>query len=410
MPMDERRTEQPRAPKVKTGLDVLEAEGFRRLHGRRLGVATNHSAVNAKAQRLLDLLAKHPELWVNALFGPEHGIHGEAAAGHEVADSGQGSIPIYSLYGQRRKPTAEMGKDFDVMLYDIQDVGARFYTYIWTLFYVEQFCAEAGKKLIVLDRPNPIGGQILEGPVLDEKFASFVGLKPIPIRHGLTVGELAILFNQQSWLGEGLRADLEVVPMEGWKREMWHDETGLPWISPSPNILSLDTATVYPGTCLLEGTEWSEGRGTARPFEQVGGPAVDSRRLAEELNALDLQGCRFSPIHFTPERIPGVAPRPKHEGKRCGGVRIQVDDRRAFQPVRTGLAIIMALRSQEPGHGRWRPGGFDRLVGTDVVRKQIEAGVELEAIVASWEDRLRRFDQTRKEAMLYAKASYSRRF
>lgn len=387
--------------RVQTGLDALEAEGFARLRGKRVAVVTNQTTINREGKALLDLLAKQPEVRVTAIFSPEHGFLGEAAAGAKVGDSKHGGIPVFSLYGARRKPTAEMAGLFDVVLFDIQDVGARFYTYIWTLFSVQEFCAEAGKPLIVLDRPNPLGGVHVEGPVLEAPFATFVGLKPIPTRYGLTSGELATLFNQQGWLGGGRPAPLEVVAMQGWRREMRFHQTGLPWVAPSPNMPTWDTAAVYPGTCIFEGTRWSEGRGTAVPFEMIGGPGIDPARLARELNALGLKGCRFLPADFTPRATP-AAPDCKHRDKRCGGVFIRVDDHESFRPVKAGLAVLMALRAQAPSEHKWIPTHFDRLLGTGSVRKQVEAGAALEKIAGAWEKGVEAFEPIRKKAMLYA--------
>ncbi|MCX7012454.1 MAG: DUF1343 domain-containing protein [Candidatus Sumerlaeota bacterium] len=387
-------------PQVKTGLDVLEGEGFERLRGKRVALTTNHSAINAKGERLLDLLGKSG-IRVTAIFGPEHGFLGSWIAGEKIGDSVSGAIPVYSLYGERRKPAPEMAGDFDVMLYDIQDVGVRFYTYVWTLFSVQQFCAEHGRKLIVLDRPDPIGGHIVEGPVLEERFASFVGLKPVPIRYGLTPGEMALLFNQQGWLGHGRQAELEVVKMEGWRRDMWFDDAGAPWVNPSPNIRTLDTAVVYPGTCLLEGANWSEGRGTLHPFELVGAPDVDAETLSRALNDLRLPGCRFLPAHFTPKPIEGLVDKPKHNGERCGGVFIRVDDRETFRPVKTAVAILLTAKRLFPETLRWRAASFDRLAGSDRVRERIDAGDDLEEIVNSWENELQGFEEARKGVMLY---------
>lgn len=391
----------PAVPAVRSGLDVLESENFARLRGLRVAVVVNQTAVNAKGTHLLDLLAKQPDIKVTAIFSPEHGFMGEAPAGGKVGDSARGAIPVYSLYGQRRAPAPEMAGLFDVLLYDIQDAGARFYTYIWTLFAVQQFCAQQKKPLIVLDRPDPLGGMHLEGPLLEEAQSSFVGLKPIPTRYGLTCGELARLFNQQGWLGEGLRAELDVVRLENWRRGMRPHQAAMPWVAPSPNMPVWDTIAVYPGTCIFEGTGWSEGRGTATPFEMVGGPGVDAMKLAGALNAQHLPGCRLLPAEFTPRPSP-ANPAPKHQGLRCGGVFIRVDDHEAFRPVATGLAVLMALRAQAPARHTWIASHFDRLLGTDRVRKQIEAGASLKHITAPWEWDLAAFDALRRPALLYA--------
>ncbi len=389
------------AQRTKSGLDVLEAEGFERLAGKRVAIAANHTAINGRGESIFSLLRKQTNLELAMIFGPEHGFAGRAGAGEKVGDDEWEGVPVLSLYGQRRKPPPESAEKFDVMLFDIQDVGARFYTYIWTLFQIQQFCAESGKPLIVLDRPNPIGGRLIEGPVLDAANASFLGLKPLPIRHGLTVGELALLYNRAGWLGPGLTAELDVVAMDGWRREMAFIETGLPWAAPSPNMRTWDTALVYPGTCLFEGTQWSEGRGTNNPFELVGGPGVDSRRLAMELNALGLEGCRFLPAEFTPAAPPEDAIRPKLEDQRCGGVFLRVDDRESFRPVRAGLAMLIALRGLYPGRHQWRASSFDRLAGTDSIRTHIDAGTPLATIEATWSEGLAQFDALRRAVAIY---------
>jgi uncharacterized protein YbbC (DUF1343 family)/CubicO group peptidase (beta-lactamase class C family) len=391
----------PTDGKVRSGLDVLQSENFRQLRGKRVAVVSNHTAINAKGEPLLALLGEQPEIKVAMLFGPEHGFAGKASAGEKVGDSALGGVPVYSLYGERRKPAPETAERFDVMLFDIQDVGARFYTYIWTLFRVQQFCAETGKPLVVLDRPNPIGGRLTEGPVLDEAFVSSAGPKPLPIRHGLTVGELAGLYNARGWLGPGLQADLEIIRMTGWRRDMAFIDTGLPWIAPSPNMRTWDTATVYPGACLFEGVRWSEGRGTNNPFEIVGGPGVDSEGLARELNDLGLPGCRFLPVDFTPKHPKNSAERPKHEGQRCGGVFVRVDDGKTFRSVRAALAVLIALRDHYPNLHRWREKSFDYLAGSASVREQIEKGVALEKIEQSWSKGLEEFEALRESAMLY---------
>ncbi len=388
-------------PRVKTGLDILEAKKFKPLSGRRVAVVTNQTAINAHGEHLLDLLKEYPAIEVTAIFGPEHGVRGNVEAGAKVEDSAADSIPVYSLYGKNRKPTEEMGETFDLVLYDIQDVGARFYTYIWTLMSMMQFCAETGKPLIVIDRPNPLGGLKVEGPVLDERFASFVGMKPIALRYGLTIGELAVLFNKQGWLGDGLKAKLKVIKMKGWGRSMLFPDTGLPWVPPSPNMPSWDTAMVYPGTCMFEGVSWSEGRGLTVPFETVGGPVVDSEKLAAELGELGLPGCTFLPVSFTPRSLPGVVSEPKHKDKECGGVFIRVDDPETFQPVKTGLAILTTLKNSYPDSHKWRTSHFDRLMGTDKVRLSIDAGADPNQISASWEADLKDFNEIREEVMLY---------
>lgn len=386
---------------VLTGLDVLERDGFKPFHGRKIAVVTNHTAVNSAGVHLLDLLEKCPQVELTAVFGPEHGVRGDVEAGGEIGDALDKTVPVYSLYGACKKPDSELSDLFDLMVYDVQDVGARFYTYIWTMFHVMEFCAETGTPLYVLDRPNPLGGEVVEGPVLDEQFASFVGMKPIPVRYGLTAGELAVLFNNQGWLADGRKVDLHVVKMKGWQRDMFFPETGLRWIPPSPNMPTWKTALVYPGMCMVEGSNWSEGRGTSTPFEIVGAPGIDADGLAANLNELGLAGCTFTPVSFAPHSIPGVASQPKYEGRVCTGVFLKVDDPETFRPIETGLAVISTLRKHYPNVHRWHDTHFDRLLGTDTVRKQIEAGDGPAEILDSWAAPLRKFDEIRKRAMLY---------
>ncbi len=393
-------TQPPNPPRVQTGLDVLESEDFRPLWDKRIAIVSNQTGINAAGKHIVELMAHHPRLRVTALFGPEHGFTGAASAGAEVSDSKAFGIPVYSLYGDKHKPDAKLASEFDVMVFDMQDVGARFYTYIWTLFYVQQFCAETGKTLFVLDRPNPLGGLAVEGPILEESVASFVGLKPLPIRHGMTVGELARFYNQQGWLGSGLEAKLEVIAMRGWKRAMSFRDTGLTWIPPSPNIPTPETAWVYPGACLFEGVNWSEGRGTLQPFLNVGGPGIDASALCQKLNALQLPGVTFLPTHFTPQVIEGKAPDPRFKNRLCQGVFIRVDDPARFSPVTTGVALVKVFHDTYPDRHEWKS-IFNLLAGNKQLREQIEAGKSLENILEAWKPGLDRFKPLRQKALLY---------
>jgi uncharacterized protein YbbC (DUF1343 family) len=264
-----------------------------------------------------------------------------------------------------------------------------------------QFCAETGKPVIVLDRPNPIGGVAVEGPMLNERFSSFVGMKPIPIRYGLTIGELAVIFNRQGWLGEGLRTDLQVIKMKGWQRDMMFPDTGLAWVAPSPNMPTWDTALVYPGTCMFEGVNWSEGRGSTIPFEMIGGTGINADQFATEMNAANLAGCSFLPVTFTPKSIPGVVEIPKFQDQQCGGVFVRVDNPWEFQPVKVGLALISAVRRNYPDFHEWNPRHFDRLLGTDEVRKQIDLGASPEALNKILEQGLREYCAIRSKVLLY---------
>lgn len=381
---------------VLTGADRLFSHEFHLIAGKRVGLVTNHTAVLRNGVHLADSLARHPQVTLAVLFGPEHGIRGEAGAGAVVGDTvdpGTG-VAVYSLYGRTYKPTRAMLEGIDVLLYDIQDVGARFYTYISTMTYAMETAAEAGIPFIVLDRPNPITGERVEGFVLEDSLKSFVGLHPIPIVHGMTVGELAGMINGQGWLKGGVRAHLTVVRMTGWTRSMWFDETGLAWIPPSPNMRTLQTATVYPGTCLFEGTNLSEGRGTTHPFELVGAPFVDADRWAAALNQTVLPGVRFEPARFTPASS-------KHAGLECRGVRIVVTDRNVFEPVKTALWMLSTVFDLHRTDAAWITRSIDRLAGTALVRRSLEAGETPESVFVRTQTSFRSFVTLRRAFLLY---------
>ncbi len=391
------------AAPVKTGADLLLSEYLHLIEGKRVGLVTNHSGVLSDGRHLADALAATPGVTLAALFGPEHGIRGDAPDGTTIHDSidQRTQVPVYSLYGSINKPTPEMLKSIDVLLFDIQDVGVRFYTYTSTLSLTMEAAAEQGIPYVVLDRPNPIRGTRVEGFMLEDSLRSFVGLHPIPIAYGMTIGELATLFNGEGWLRNGVRANLTVMRMKGWKRTMWYDETGLRWIKPSPNIATLRTAIVYPGTCLIEGTNISEGRGTERPFEFIGAPFIDGDRWATELNSLRLPGVLFQPIAFTPRSIPNVAASPKHEGKLCRGVHVDVTDREMFEPVRTGVSILAVGRRLFGSAMEWRERSIDRLSGTSSLRAMVDAGKSGDEIAASWREGIAEFTSLREKYLLY---------
>lgn len=391
------------AGNVRPGADVLLDSEFALIKGKRVGLVTNHSALLSDGRHLADALHASPDVKLVVLFGPEHGIRGDAPDGRTVRDSIDAAtgIPVYSLYGAIRKPTPEMLRDVDVLLFDIQDIGARFYTYISTMSYAMEAAAEQHIPFVVLDRPNPIRGTWVEGFIRDDSLRSFVGLHPIPIAHGMTVGELARMFNGEGWLAEGVQADLTVVGMEGWERSLWYDETGLKWVRPSPNMATLNTAVVYPGTCLIEGTNLSEGRGTDRPFEYLGAPFVDGTRWAERLNAARLPGVTFEPVAFTPREIPRVTANPKYRDLDCSGILVQVTDRDRYEPVRTGVHILSSAKALFADSLRWREGAIDRLSGTKRLRRQIDTGRNPEDIVAGWTQEVRRFEEMRKQYLLY---------
>ena len=371
--------------------------------GKRVGLIVNQTSLNRNGEHITDIFLNMADVTVTALFGPEHGVRGRAADGVHVSDAldAAGKIPVYSLYGKTKKPTPEMLRQVDLLVFDMQDIGARFYTFIWTLYYAMQAAAENGIPIVVLDRPNPIGGRV-EGPVLDAKFASFIGLEPLPVRHGMTIGELANMFNGEGRLGENLYADLEVVPMQNWRHDMWFDETGLTFTPPSPNMPDVQTAAVYPGLGLLEGTNVSEGRGTDAPFLTFGAPWIDAEALCKKLNDAGLPGLHFRPTSFTPRTIPGKAVHPKFENILCHGARVLVVDKRAIDAFFSGLVVIKTLHDMYADEFSFRVDGyFDLLCGTNVVRKAIESGVAVCEMEGLWSNELHRFNQLRAKYVLY---------
>lgn len=331
--------------RVLSGLDVLVRRDFASLRGKRLGVLCHPASVDIFLRHILDIFFS-AGLNVRAIFGPQHGLFGETQD-NMIEWSGfvhpRYGMPVHSLYGDVRKPTAEMLDGLDTVVIDLQDVGARYYTFVWTAVLMMQSCAEAGVELIVFDRPNPIGGHIIEGPMLDNGLRSFVGLYSVPVRHSLTIGELLRYLKARA----APTAHLTVIPMEGWRREMWFDQTKLPWVMPSPNIPSLDTASVYPGQCLLEGTNISEGRGTTRPFEIFGAPFIDPYALVERLESFGLEGVVFRPLYFVPTFH-------KHTGETVGGAQIHITDRERFRPVLTSLALLETVIELYPDDFAYR--------------------------------------------------------
>jgi uncharacterized protein YbbC (DUF1343 family) len=378
---------------VRPGIETFLADLPPALRGKRVGLITNQSGIDRARTPDIDLIARHPELRLVALLAPEHGIRGDAEAGVHVGDDvdrGTG-VPIYSLYrSEDRGPTAEMLRDVDVLIYDLQEVGGRTWTYVSTMALAMQAAARKGIPFVVLDRPNPIGGEIVEGALLDPRFSSFVGMYPIPARHGMTVGELATLFNR----AHGIGADLIVARVEGWSRSQWMDDTGLPWVNPSPNLRSLAALTSYPGSVYFEGTNISEGRGTDRPFEQVGAPWLDAPRVAASMNALRLPGIRFEAI-----TMPVAATAAKYPGQTIPAIRFVVTDREAYRPVRTSLLLIDEIRRQHPRDFAWTR-TIDRLTGSDRVRLAIEGG-SLPALLEEWDREAAAFAEYRKPFLLY---------
>ena len=380
---------------VKTGLDNINS--YRHLFdGKRVGIITNHTAYNSSGQYIIDVFRKMDNVAVAAFFSPEHGLYGVEEDGRRIESMTEPNyqIPVYSLYGKTRKPTRQMLENIDVLVFDIQDIGARFYTYIYTMSLAMEAAAEYGRRFVVLDRPNPINGLQVEGNILKPKFATFVGLYPVPVRHGMTAGELARMFNEQGWLKDGVKANLVVIPMKGWRRSMWYDRTGLKFIKPSPNMVSLETATVYPGLCLLEGTNVSEGRGTHLPFTQFGAPWIDSRSLTVELNKLNMPGIRFRPASFTPVSS-------KYKDQQCKGVKIIITDRDSLEPYFSGILIVNKIYKMYPNKFQWRASHFDRLCGTSAIREAITTRTSLEKLRESWQAELKSFLKIRSKYLMY---------
>jgi uncharacterized protein YbbC (DUF1343 family) len=385
---------------IRLGSDLLLDS--RRLRGARVGIVCNHASVDHDFRHIVDRLAQADGVKLGAIFGPQHGFRSDVQDNMietPHADDAARRVPVYSLYSETREPTADMLRGLDAVVIDLQDIGARIYTYIYTMANCLRACARHGVAVIVCDRPNPIGGASVEGAVLQRGYESFVGQFAIPMRHGMTIGELARLFNEHFGIG----APLEVIPMQGWTRDLYADDTGLPWVMPSPNMPTLETAVAYPGTVLFEGTMLSEGRGTTRPFELVGAPWIDAERFAAEMNGLGLPGAYFRPAVFEPTFQ-------KHAKHTCGGCQIHVTDRRAFRPVRTGAALIEMFRRFDPVKFAWRQPPYeyehdklpiDILAGSDVLRQQIESGTPLADVTASWREDEDRFAELRRAFLLY---------
>jgi uncharacterized protein YbbC (DUF1343 family) len=380
--------DEPPRPAVRTGIDVLAADGFARLKGRRVGLITNHTGRAADGTPTIDLLSRAEGVKLVALFSPEHGIRGELD--EKVGDTidAKTGLPVYSLYGERRKPTAETLKGIDTLVYDIQDIGCRFYTYISTLGLVLEAAKEHRLRVVVLDRPNPIGGLAVEGPVRDAGRSSFVAYHELPVRHGMTVGELATMFNAE----RNLKVDLEVVRVTGWQRGELFDRTGLTWRNPSPNMRHLAAALLYPGIGLLETTNVSVGRGTERPFEWIGAPWIDGRRLAAELARRELPGVRFVPVNRTPTSS-------THKAVECGGVDIVPVDWNAIRPVRLGLEIAAVLRALYPK--KWETKNFDRLLVHKTTYEGLLSGSAVADLERGWGPDLDTFRKRRAAVLLY---------
>lgn len=383
-----------RGHSLRTGFERLATAGYTLLDGKRVGVVTNPTGVTRDVRHIVDVMHADDRVNLVAVFGPEHGFRGTAQAGGSEGryDDPATGLPVYDTYLKSGQPLADIftTSGVDTIVFDIQDVGARFYTYIWTLYDCMEAAQLAGKRFVVLDRPNPVTGRAAQGPVLHKEFATFVGRQPIAQAHGMTVAELARLFN-----GEFLATPvpLDTVLMSGWKRSEFYDASGLPWVPPSPNMPTPDTALVYSGTCLFEGTNLSEGRGTTRPFELLGADGIDGR-WAREAGQLGLPGVHFREAYFAPTFS-------KFQGRTIGGVQIHVHDRAAYDPVRTGIALLVTARKVWSGFA-WRSDNWiDKLTGSTSVRTMIDAGATADEVVAAWQDELAAFRRMRREYLVY---------
>ena len=389
--------------KVLTGADILLSDSLDLVTNKNVGIVTNHTGLLSNGTHIVDTLNSLNQVNVVVLFGPEHGIRGDAPDGHSISDGkdSKTGIQVYSLYGKTKKPTKEMLKNVDILVFDIQDIGARFYTYISTMFFAMQAAVENNIPILILDRPNPINGIRVEGPIIQEGFKSFVGIANIPIMHGMTIGELALFFNEENLLNENLKADLKIIKMQNWTRNMYFDETGLTWVNPSPNMTSLETALLYPGLCLIEGTNISEGRGTPTPFLNIGAPFINSDSLISKLNSYKLEGISYSKINFTPVEIPNMASKPKFEKENCNGIYFTITDRQKLNSLKLGLVLIYSIMKLNPNDFSFRESSIDRLYGTSNLRTMLTKGFSPNEIMNTWKQDLEKFNQIRKKYLIY---------
>jgi uncharacterized protein YbbC (DUF1343 family) len=389
---------------VKLGLDVLMESKLDLLKGKRVGVITNQTGVDSKGVHVIDLLYQAPAVNLVAIFAPEHGIRGDVEGGFQIDNQkdARTGVPILAIYGKTNKPTPEMLQNIDVLIFDIQDVGARFYTYISTMSLCMEAAAENNIEFMVLDRPNPITGSIVEGPVLEKEYKSFVGIHPIALRDGMTVGELAQMFNEELWLANDVKAKLTIVALKNWTRDSWYGELGLKWIKPSPNMPSPTTALLYPGMGLLESCNISEGRGTARPFENIGAPWLDHTAIAQILNEAKIPGIKIDTTSYIPVDMPGAAMNPKFEGQRCNGLLLTVTDPRRFHAVEFGIRLICQIKKVHPDQFAWQsPQSPLRMFGNDETPRAIDAGKSPDEIIQAWQSKLETFKKIREKYLLY---------
>ena len=387
---------------VNFGDEIFIEKHLDIVKGRQVGIVTNQTGVLSNGVSIIDTLVKLG-INVTAIFSLEHGFIGNFAAGENIENytDKKTGIPVYSLYGWNKKPTKESFENIEIILFDVQDIGARFYTYISTLFYVLQSAAENRVKVIILDRPNPIGGNYVDGPVLDTNFSSFIGIAPLPVTHGLTVGEVANLFVGENYISSKENPSLEVIKCEGWKRSYFWDNFSENWIPTSPNIPDFKTAFVYPGTCFLEGTNISEGRGTDSPFLTIGAPFIDPKLLIDKLNSNKIEGVKFTRISFTPEDIQGKSRNTKYRQIQCNGIRTCITNEEKFKSVQFGVYLLSALIKLYPEQFKFEKNRFDLLAGKEKLRKQLLEGVDPVKIINGWQDDLDKFQSIRKKYLLY---------
>jgi|GEM_PF-931524 len=393
------KTDQP----VRIGAERLfEPPFFKQIKNKKIGLITNHTGILPNGEHLVDLLHENPETELSLLFGPEHGIRGEEDNQVSNSKDNKTGLPVISLYGKIQKPTPEMFQKIDILIFDIQDIGARYYTYIRTMLFSMEAAAENNIPFIVLDRPNPISGIAVAGPVGDP-FQPIKNIESLPVVHDMTIGELARMFNNERKISGDVEADLTIIPLENFSRNSYFNETGLPWVKPSPNMLNLTTALLYPATCLLEGTNFSEGRGTIQPFELIGAPWINSEKLSKELNSYKLPGVEFNPVKFQPKNIVDgikIYP-PKFLDEEIPGVKISITNRDELKPVELGIYILYTLKTQYPEEFEWNETRMDHLLKTSSVREMIDKGETPEKIIAKWTKSLKYFKEKRKEYLLY---------
>jgi uncharacterized protein YbbC (DUF1343 family) len=388
--------------KVKVGLDVFLLNHLAMLEGKRVGIITNQTGIASSGEHIVDILSSIENVSIGAVYAPEHGIRGDLPDATKMASyvDKKTGIQVWSLYGDHLTPTQEMLEDVDVLIYDIQDVGSRFYTFISTMGLAMEAASEHGKQFIVLDRPNPINGVTLEGPIIEKQHFSFVGQYPIPVRYAMTPGELARMIKGEDWMKGMDELDLKVIPMEGWQRAMWYDQTGLPWIKPSPNIPSILTAAIYPGLCIVEALNVSEGRGTMRPFEQIGAPWIDSHKLAQTMNFYRLPGIYFRPITFTPVSLPQAAPWNKYKDQDVNGLNLIITDRERLRPLQVMVHLLVTLKKNYTAELELLK-NLEQLIGISSFRQSIDDLRSPEEILSEWKPGIQVFEKARQKYLLY---------